>query len=72
METMKSGGKQLRLQLQQEAIVICSQSDASTRDGRSSVPGNAEIRCLDGRHVNRLDDDTFEIVETGQIVRRKH
>jgi hypothetical protein len=56
---------------QWEAIVIRIQRDAFTLDGRSSIPAIGEIRCLDGRHVNRIDDNTLEIVETGQIVRRK-
>lgn len=54
-----------------EAIVIHRRIDTSTLDGSSSIPGIATIRLLNGLHLNRIDDNTFEIVETGEIVKRK-
>jgi hypothetical protein len=39
--------------------------------GTASVVAGAKVLTLsDGSHVNFIDEDTFKIVETGEIVRR--
>lgn len=38
--------------------------------GASWIPGMIRLEMSDGSHVNHIDDDTFEIVATGEIVRR--
>lgn len=44
--------------------------DAGTKDGPDWVPGLKRLVLANGRHLNHIDDDTFQIVVTGQIVRR--
>jgi hypothetical protein len=53
-------------------VVLQSRIDTSSFDGRSSTAGMKSIKLDDGRHVNRIDDNTFEIVETGQLITRDH
>jgi hypothetical protein len=36
----------------------------------SEVPGIKDYRLSDGRHVNWVDDMTFQIVETDELLRR--
>lgn len=38
---------------------------------KSWIPTIIKFRLLNGNHLNRIDDDTFQIVETGEIVKRK-
>jgi hypothetical protein len=39
--------------------------------GDQFIPGIKELRtAYGGYHLNRIDDNTFEIVELGQVVRR--
>ena len=44
--------------------------DTSTLKGRELVPGIKSLRDSHGGPCNFIDDDTFEIVQTGQIVRK--
>jgi hypothetical protein len=44
--------------------------DASTFDGEGSIKGLKSLRLSNGRHVNWIDDDTFQIVGSGTIIRR--
>lgn len=44
--------------------------ESQTMTGHHSVPGLKTLRDSRGRHCNFIDDDTFEIVETGQTVRK--
>ena len=44
--------------------------DVSPVDRTKSVPGLKTLVDSLGRHCNFTDDDTFEIVVTGQIVRK--
>ena len=44
--------------------------DASTMDQTKSVPGFTTLVDSHGRVCNFIDDDTFKIVATGQIVRK--
>ena len=47
--------------------------DTSTLAGKSSIPNPlAELRLDDGGHINYIDEETFLIVETGELVKRKH
>ena len=44
---------------------------SSLERGRSWTHSSLrEARLEDGRHVNRIDDETFEIVETNTRIRR--
>lgn len=51
-------------------ITIQHMIDATSMDGPGVVPGLRELRLEDGRAVNYLDENTFQIVATGEIVRR--
>ena len=56
-----------------ETTIIIYQDfiDAGTRGSPNAViPGMKKARTIDGCACNRIDDDTFEIVPTGVIVRR--
>jgi hypothetical protein len=55
-----------------EYHVVCwkREIDTSTYQGRSSTLGLTEYRLADGRVLNRVDEDTFDIVATGRRVRR--
>jgi len=45
--------------------------DASTaEDPNKYIPGIKSARTLDGQPLNRIDDKSFEIVETGEIITR--
>lgn len=45
--------------------------DASTaQKPNATIPGLKFMETSDGFHVNYLDDNTYQIVETGEIVRR--
>ena len=38
--------------------------------GERWIPSLKRLELTDGSHVNHIDDDTFEIVSTGEIIRR--
>lgn len=44
--------------------------DTSTLAGRSTTPGLKSARLADGRALNYIDPDTFEIVATGERIIR--
>jgi hypothetical protein len=39
-------------------------------DKRAGLPGMKRLATLDGRAVNYIDSETFQIVETDEIVRK--
>jgi hypothetical protein len=55
-----------------EYRVVCwkREIDTSIYQGRSSPLGPTEYRLADGRVLNRIDEETFDIVATGKRVRR--
>lgn len=55
-----------------EHIIIEYQEmiDATTIKGRQFVPGIKSLRDSHGRPCNFIEDGVFEIVQTGQIVRK--
>ncbi|MEW5918997.1 MAG: hypothetical protein AB1762_21515 [Gemmatimonadota bacterium] len=53
-----------------QVLVYQKRIDTSTLDRRSFRHGLREARLADGRHLNRIDDNTFEIVEDGIRVTR--
>ncbi len=44
--------------------------DASSHSGRAWIESMKRLELGDGRKVNYMDDDTFKIVATGEIIRR--
>ena len=57
-----------------------AKSDSGTRyrvyiwqheDDGSTVPGRKEVRLATGERVNTIDDDTYEIAQTGVLIRRE-
>jgi hypothetical protein len=58
------GGREVRVLVHQEWI------DASSHDGPAQIPGLRKMRLENGFHVNRLDEMTFRVVETGETLRR--
>lgn len=54
-----------------EVLVIQRLVRNSTLDGLdSSLAGLPEAMLADGRRLNKIDDDTFKVVDTGEVVRR--
>ncbi|MCP5529596.1 MAG: hypothetical protein H7A44_04065 [Opitutaceae bacterium] len=43
---------------------------SSMREGRSKTPGLKSVITSDGLHVNRIDSQTFEVVERQLTVHR--
>jgi len=43
---------------------------SSLSGGRKWIPTLTRLELPDGSHANHIDDDTFEIVATGEIIRR--
>lgn len=44
--------------------------DASTYKGEAWIEGLKRLETASGGHVNYIDDNTFKIVATGQVIRR--
>ena len=61
----RDDGRELR------AIEIQHWLEMNTSEGHERIPTIVEFMLANGHHLNRIDDDTFQIVETGQIVKRK-
>lgn len=57
-------GRKHRAHTYQERI------DTSSMSGRSSIPGMKVCRLNDGSPLNYKDENTYEIVTTGEIVTR--
>lgn len=53
-----------------EVEEIQEYSDASSFDGEEWIEGLKRLELSDGSHVNYIDDDTFQIVATGKLLRR--
>jgi hypothetical protein len=45
--------------------------DESETGGTQFIPTTARAELLDGRRLNRIDDNTFQIAPTGQILTRR-
>jgi hypothetical protein len=41
-----------------------------TKDGDDWIPGLKELKLNDGSRLNLIDENTFEIVQSGTILRR--
>jgi hypothetical protein len=55
-----------------EAVMLRQQIDTTTPgdQGRQYVDGAKEYRLADGRHLNCIDDYTFEVATTGELLTR--
>jgi hypothetical protein len=55
-----------------EAVLLQDQIDTTTSEdaGRQYVDGAKEYRLADGRHLNCIDEYTFEIATTGERLTR--
>jgi hypothetical protein len=55
-----------------EAVMLQKQIDTTTPgdQGRQYVDGAKEYRLADGRHLNCIDDYTFEVATTGELLTR--
>jgi len=53
-----------------EIFEFGSSIDASSHDGRTSIPGLGAFVTSTGSAVNDQGDGTFMIVHTGQVVRK--
>jgi hypothetical protein len=53
-----------------QAIEKKSHHDTSNLDGRASLPGLSSFKLADGRNLNKKDDGTFIIVQTGEELTR--
>lgn len=60
-----SGGNVYQVIVRQEII-----DAASSDDPHHEVPGMKSVYLSDGSQVNRIDANTFEIVQTGTIIKR--
>lgn len=54
------------------ALIKQNRIRSSSMDDRvhEYIDGMKEVCLTDGRRMNRIDDSTFEIVATGEIVKR--
>ena len=56
-----------------DAVIYERMIDTTTNDDkgfRSMIPGQKEARLADGRPLNRIDRDNYQIVESGERVTR--
>lgn len=55
-----------------EAVMLQKQIDTTTSadEGRQYVDGAKEYRLTDGRHLNCIDEYTFEVATTGERLTR--
>ncbi len=55
-----------------EAVMLQKQIDTTTSadEGRQYVDGAKEYRLADGRHLNCIDEHTFEVATTGERLTR--
>jgi hypothetical protein len=55
-----------------DAVMLQKQIDTTPRGNQSRqyVDGAKEYRLADGRHLNCIDDYTFEIATTGEVLTR--
>jgi hypothetical protein len=44
--------------------------NAGTKDARGSLPGRRNVQLANGDPVNRIDEETFQIVHTDEILKR--
>lgn len=52
------------------AVEEVSRINTGGLDGPSSIPGLSSFRLGDGRRLNKKDENTFEIVATGERLYR--
>ncbi len=50
---------------------ISSRINRGNLSGNSSIPGLSGFQLLDGRKLNRKDENTFVLVATGEELRRE-
>ena len=55
-----------------EAVMLQKQIETTTSgdEGRHYVDGAKEYRLADGRHLNYIDEHTFEVATTGERLTR--
>ena len=58
------------------ARIVYTSIDATSQDeaeagGRQFTPTTMRAELLDGRRLNRIDDNTFQLVTTGLILTRQ-
>jgi len=64
-DAQSDSGKIYAVQIWQEEIDASSMSS-----GRKKILGMKQAMLSDGSHVNVIDSETFEIVDTGEIIRK--
>jgi len=52
------------------ALEIRRRTNTSDLDGNSSIPGLSEFQLSDGRALNKKDENTFKLVDTGEELSR--
>lgn len=76
METMERETERIKVATEsgKQMTLVCFQNfhDATSIGDQAKrwVPGMKRLALSDGSPVNRIDDDTFSIVATDEIVRR--
>lgn len=63
-------GRLLRARIVYTAIDTTSQDEATLGE-KQFIPSTSRAELLDGRRLNWVDDDTFQVVATGQILTRQ-
>jgi hypothetical protein len=61
-----NAGKNYTIVVYQRYVDAGTVGDDSSKWVKTTKRGT----LTDGRHVNRIDDDTSEIVETGEVIKR--
>ena len=51
-------------------VILQDFIESHTRSGISRIPGMKEAQTIDGLTLNTSDGETFEIVQTGTIIRK--
>jgi len=58
------------------ARIVYTTIDATSQDEaelgeRQFIPGAARAELFDGRRLNRIDENTFQVITTGQILTKQ-
>ena len=64
-EVISEAGKEYTMTVYQEYINVSSHDDPN-----ATIPGHKQAHTLEGYHVNFIDNNTFKIVETNEVVHR--
>lgn len=62
-QVISESGKEYTVTVYQEDIDVSSHDNPN-----ATIPGHKRALTLEGYHVNFIDDNTFRIVETNEIV----